>query len=189
MRSLNLPNAITLARVALVPLIVVTMLDARRGGSAIVPAALVVAAAVSDALDGYLARRSDNVTDFGKFVDPIADKALLTAALTVLVIQDRVAAWVAIAIVARELAVTGLRTFARRRGVMVSASRLGKNKATLQIIAIVALILAPDPGAVWAQALIYAALVLTLVSGAEYFLSLRRRLGGAASSSAREVGS
>ena len=176
MHSLNLPNAITLARVALVPVVVLTMLAADRGGSPFVPAVLVVGAALSDALDGYLARRNDAITDFGKLVDPIADKALLTAALTVLVIGDRVAAWVAIAIVAREFAVTALRTFASRRGVVVSASGLGKSKATLQTIAIVALILAPDPWALWAQALVYAALVLTLVSGAEYFLSLRRRL-------------
>jgi CDP-diacylglycerol---glycerol-3-phosphate 3-phosphatidyltransferase len=178
-RSLNLPNAITLGRFVLVPVVVLTMLDARRGGSPIVPAALVVIAALSDALDGYLARRNDDVTDFGKLVDPIADKALITAALAVLVIQDRVALWVAAAIVARELAVTALRSFAGRRGVVVSASGLGKNKATLQIVAIVALILAPDPWAWWAQALVLAALVLTLVSGAEYFLSLRRRLDGA----------
>jgi CDP-diacylglycerol---glycerol-3-phosphate 3-phosphatidyltransferase len=175
-RSLNLPNAITLARVGLVPVVVLTMLAADRGGSPLIPAALVVGAALSDALDGYLARRNDAITDFGKLVDPIADKALLTAALTVLMLGDRIAVWVAIAIVARELAVTALRSFARRRGVVVSASRLGKNKATLQTVAIVALILAPDPWAIWAQALVYAALALTLVSGAEYFLSLRRRL-------------
>lgn len=179
-RLLNLPNAITLARVGLVPVIVVTMLDARRGISPIVPAALVVAAALSDALDGYLARRHDTITDFGKLVDPIADKALITAALAVLVLQDRVALWVAVAIVARELAVTALRSFARRRGVVVSASPLGKGKATLQIVAIVALILAPDPWAVWSQALVYATLALTLVSGAEYFVGLGERLAAPA---------
>ena len=178
--AVNLPNGITLARIALVPVIVLTMLAARRGGSPILPAALVVLAAVSDAIDGYLARRNDIVTDFGKIVDPIADKALITGALAVLVIRDRVALWLAVAIVARELAVTALRSFAGRRGVVVSASRLGKNKTTLQIIAIVVLILAPDPYAWWAQGPAYAALVLTLVSGAEYFLSLRGRLDRAA---------
>ena len=176
MRRLNLPNAITLARVALVPVIVLTLLDARRGTSPLVPAALVFVAALSDALDGYLARRQNKITDFGKLVDPIADKALMTGALAVLAIQNRVAVWVAAAIVARELAVTALRRYARRRGVVVSASRLGKNKATLQTVAILVLILAEDANAVWAQVPIYAALVLTLVSGAEYFVKLRGRL-------------
>ena len=145
MRSLNLPNSITLARIVLVPVVVLTMLDARRGGSPILPAALVVVAALSDALDGYLARRRNDVTDFGRIVDPIADKALIAGSLAVLAVQGRIAVWIAAAIVGRELAVTALRWVAGRRGVTVSVSRLGKNKTTLQVIAIVALILAPDP--------------------------------------------
>jgi CDP-diacylglycerol--glycerol-3-phosphate 3-phosphatidyltransferase len=157
-RSLNLPNAITLARIALVPVVVITMLDARRGASPILPAALVVVAALSDALDGYLARRTNEVTEFGRIVDPIADKALTAAALTVLAVQGRVAVWVAVAIVGRELAVTALRSVAGRRGITVSVSRLGKNKTTLQVVAIVTLI-------------------LTVVSGAEYFTGLRSRPG------------
>ncbi|CAA9493052.1 MAG: CDP-diacylglycerol--glycerol-3-phosphate 3-phosphatidyltransferase [uncultured Solirubrobacterales bacterium] len=185
MRSLNLPNAITLARVALVPVVVLTLLDARRGGSPIVPAALVVVAALSDALDGYLARRTNEVTEFGRIVDPIADKALITGALAVLAVQDRVAVWVAVAIVGRELAVTALRSVAGRRGITVSVSRLGKNKTTLQVVAIVTLILAPDPYAWWVLALVYAALALTLVSGAEYFTGLSSRPAGESSSPQR----
>ena len=178
MPPLNLPNAITLARIALVPVVVVTMLAARRGGSPFLPAALVVVAALSDAVDGYLARRSGKVTDFGRIVDPIADKALITGALAVLAVQGRIAVWVAAAIVGRELAVTALRSFAGRRGITVSVSRLGKNKTTLQILAIVVLILAPDPYAWWVLVLVYAALALTLISGAEYFAGLRSRPGG-----------
>lgn len=178
MPPLNLPNAITLARIALVPVVVVTMLAARRGGSPLLPAALVVVAALSDAVDGYLARRSGKVTDFGRIVDPIADKALITGALAVLAVQGRIAVWVAAAIVGRELAVTALRSFAGRRGITVSVSRLGKNKTTLQVLAIVALILAPDPYAWWVLVLVYAALALTLISGAEYFAGLRPRPRG-----------
>jgi CDP-diacylglycerol---glycerol-3-phosphate 3-phosphatidyltransferase len=170
-RSLNLPNSITLARIVLVPVVVLTMLDARSGGSPILPAALVVVAALSDALDGHLARRRDDVTDFGRIVDPIADKALIAGALAVLAVQGRIAVWIAAAIVGREVAVTVLRWVASRRGITVSVSRLGKNKTTLQVIAIVALILAPDPYAWWALVLVYAALALTLVSGTEYFAS------------------
>ena len=178
MRSLNLPNSITLARIVLVPVVVLTMLDARRGGSPILPAALVVVAALSDALDGHLARRRDDVTDFGRIVDPIADKALIAGSLAVLAVQGRIAVWIAAAIVGRELAVTALRWVASRRGITVSVSRLGKNKTTLQVIAIVALILTPDPYAWWALVLVYAALALTLVSGAEYFVSAFSRRHG-----------
>ena len=178
MRPLNLPNAITLGRIIVVPVIVVTMLGARRGGSPILPAALVVAAALSDALDGYLARRSDKVTRFGRILDPIADKALIAGSLAVLAVQGRVAVWVASAIVGRELAVTVLRWLASRRGITISVSRLGKNKTTLQVIAIVALILAPDPYAWWTLVLVYAALALTLVSGAEYFAGAFSARGG-----------
>jgi CDP-diacylglycerol---glycerol-3-phosphate 3-phosphatidyltransferase len=173
MRPLNLPNTITLVRIALVPVVVLTMLDAQRGGSPILPAALVVLAALSDALDGHLARRSDEVTEFGRIVDPIADKALITGALAVLAVQGRIAVWVAAAIVGREIAVTALRSLAGRRGIVISVSRLGKNKTTLQVAAIVTLILAPDPYAWWVLLLVYAALALTLISGAEYFAGLR----------------
>jgi CDP-diacylglycerol---glycerol-3-phosphate 3-phosphatidyltransferase len=179
MRSVNLPNAITVGRVALVPVVVLAMLDARRGGSPALAAGLVLVAALSDALDGHLARRRESVTTFGALVDPIADKALITAALTVLVVQDRLAAWVAALIVARELAVTGMRFFARRRGVVVSASSLGKGKATLQTVAVIALILAPDPWAAWVLVIVYVALLVTVVSGVEYFAGLGRRLAEA----------
>lgn len=186
MRSPKLPNAITLARAALVPVIVLTMIGVGDGGSAILPAALVVVAAVSDALDGHLARRHDNITDFGRIVDPIADKALITGALAVLVVQGRAAVWAAAAIVVRELAVTAMRWWAGRRGFVVASSRLGKNKATLQIVTIVALILAPDPRAVWAQVILYATVAITVVSGAQYFVGLRRSLAGAQGKAAGE---
>jgi CDP-diacylglycerol---glycerol-3-phosphate 3-phosphatidyltransferase len=176
MHAVNLPNAITVARIALIPVVVLAMLDARRGGSPALAAGLVGVAAVSDALDGHLARRRDSVTNFGAIVDPIADKALIAGALAVLVVQDRVALWVAAAIVAREVAVTSMRFVVGRRGVVISAGTLGKRKALLQIVAVVALILAPDPWAVWAQVLVYAALLLTLVSGVQYFVGLGRRL-------------
>jgi CDP-diacylglycerol---glycerol-3-phosphate 3-phosphatidyltransferase len=177
--AVNIPNAITVARIALVPVVILAMLDARRGGSPALAAGLVGVAAVSDALDGHLARRRDCVTNFGAIVDPIADKALISGALAVLVVQDRVALWVAVAIVVREVAVTGMRFVVGRRGVVISAGMLGKRKALVQIVAVVALILAPDPWAVWAQVLVYAALLLTLVSGVQYFVGLGRRLAPA----------
>lgn len=174
--SLNLPNAITVGRMALVPLVVVAMVDARRGGSAALAACLFGALAASDALDGHIARVRHDITDFGKLVDPIADKVLVAAALVVLVGQERLAAWVAFAIIVRELAVTGMRLYAGRRGVVISASALGKRKTLVQIAAVLTLILAPDPDAWWVLVIVYAAVVLTVVSGVEYFAALKQRL-------------
>lgn len=176
---LNLPNAITLGRIALVPIVVLAMLDARRGGSPPLAAGLFGALAASDALDGHLARARRSVTDFGKLVDPIADKLLVSAALLALVSQERVAAWVAATIIVRELAVTGMRFFAGRRGVVISASALAKRKTSLQVAAVLVLILAPDPGAWWVLVVVYGAVLLTVISGVEYFAGLKRRLSDA----------
>ncbi len=174
--SLNLPNAITLGRMALVPLVVVAMLDARRGGSPPLAAGLFGALAASDALDGHIARARQDVTNFGTLVDPIADKVLVAAALVVLVGQERLAAWVAAAVIVRELAVTGMRFYAGRREVVISASALGKRKTLLQIAAVLTLILAPDPDAWWVLVIVYAAVLLTVISGVEYFAGLKKRL-------------
>jgi CDP-diacylglycerol--glycerol-3-phosphate 3-phosphatidyltransferase len=174
--SLNIPNAITLGRMALVPLVVVAMVDARRGGSPALAAGLFGVLAASDALDGHLARARHDITNFGKLVDPIADKVLVGAALVVLVGQERVAAWVAVAVIVREVAVTGMRVYAGRRGVVISASALGKRKTLVQIAAVLTLILAPDPGAWWVLAIVYAAVLMTVVSGVEYFAALKQHL-------------
>ena len=177
--SLNLPNAITLGRMALVPLVVVVMLEAGRGGSPSLAAGLFGVLAASDALDGHVARARHDVTTFGKLVDPIADKVLVGAALVVLVGQERLAAWVAAAIIAREVAVTAMRFYAGRRAVVITPSGLGKRKTLLQIAAVLVLILAPDPGAWWVLAIVYAAVTLTVVSGLEYFAGLKKSLEGA----------
>jgi CDP-diacylglycerol---glycerol-3-phosphate 3-phosphatidyltransferase len=173
MPLVNLPNAVTVARIGSVPVVARAMLNAQeRHGSPALAAALFNAVAVSDAVDGHLARSRDSETDFGRVVDPLADKALIATALAVLVHQRRLARWSAVAIVVRELAVTAMRAAVGRRGVVVPASRLGKRKTTLQFGAITALILAPDPRAAWARALVLSAVALTLASGVEYFAKL-----------------
>src|ERR687889_2039672 len=145
---LNLPNFLTLARILLVPVLVVALLDETPNGDTI--AAIVFAiAAVTDGLDGYIARSRESVTTFGKVMDPIADKLLIAAALLSLVSLDRVAPWVAMVIIAREFAVSGLRIAAGAQGVVIPASRLGKLKTATQIAAILALIAAHDPGDWW----------------------------------------
>jgi CDP-diacylglycerol--glycerol-3-phosphate 3-phosphatidyltransferase len=161
---------------AVVPLVLYTMLRARRrGGSPRLAAALFLAVALSDVLDGHLARARDSETDFGRTVDPLADKALIAGALGVLVRQERLPAWPALAIVVREAAVTGLRFSVGRRGMVVPASQLGKRKTTAQIGAVTALILAPDPRAGWSRAVVYGAVALTVISGVEYFANLGKR--------------
>ena len=169
-----LPNALTVARVLVVPPLVLFVLQSQ-DGSSLAAAALFAAAALTDALDGHLARARDSVTTFGKIADPIADKLLVGAALISLVAVSRVAAWVAAVIMARELAVSGLRAVAGREGLVISASRFGKAKMGLQVLAILALIAAPDASALWLQALVYLTVAVTVASGVDYFVAFRRR--------------
>ena len=175
MFPLNLPNALTLLRIMLVPVLVVALLDATDGAKWLA-AGVFATAAFTDGLDGYLARSRRSETTFGKVMDPIADKLLIAAALISLVSIDRLAAWVAMVIIAREFAVSGLRIAAGAQGVVIPASYLGKVKTASQIVAILALIAASDAGAWWVQVLLGLAVAATLVSGADYFLGFRRRI-------------
>ena len=175
MFPLNLPNALTLLRILAVPVVVVALLGETPNGDALA-AGVFALAALTDGLDGYFARSRDAVTTFGKLMDPIADKLLIAAALISLVSLDKVAAWVAMVIIAREFAVSGLRIAAGQQGVVIPASMLGKLKTVVQVAAVLALIAVDDTSAVWVQVLVYTAVVITVVSGADYFLNVRRRL-------------
>jgi CDP-diacylglycerol---glycerol-3-phosphate 3-phosphatidyltransferase len=172
---LNAPNLLTVARILLVPVLVVALLVEAPQGST-VAAVVFAVAALTDTLDGYLARSRGVITTFGKVMDPIADKLLIAAALLALVSLGRVAAWVAMVIIAREFAVSGLRIVAGQQGVIITASAFGKAKTWSQVAAVMALIAAPDPGATWVLALVGLAVALTVLSGIDYFLSFRRRV-------------
>jgi CDP-diacylglycerol--glycerol-3-phosphate 3-phosphatidyltransferase len=172
---LNVPNVLTVGRILLVPVLVVALLEATPHGSW-VAAAVFALAAVTDTLDGYLARSRRSVTNFGKVMDPIADKLLIAAALISLVSLNRVEPWVAMVIIAREFAVSGLRVAAGVQGVVIPASVLGKAKTIAQVAAIFAAIAAHDADAWWVQVLLYVAVAMTLASGADYFLNFRRRI-------------
>jgi CDP-diacylglycerol--glycerol-3-phosphate 3-phosphatidyltransferase len=172
---LNLPNTLTVLRILLVPVLVVALTSELPGGSA-VAAGVFAAAAITDGLDGYIARTRQSVTTFGKVMDPVADKLLIAAALISLVSLNRLAAWVAMVIIAREFAVSGLRIAAGQQGVVIPASMLGKVKTIVQVVAVLALIAVNDTQEVWVQALVYAMVVVTVASGADYFLNFRRRL-------------
>jgi CDP-diacylglycerol--glycerol-3-phosphate 3-phosphatidyltransferase len=174
MFPLNLPNALTLLRILAVPVVVVALLDETPNGDTLAAAVFALAAA-TDGLDGYFARSRGAITTFGKLMDPIADKLLIVAALVSLVSLDRLEAWVAMVIIAREFAVTMMRVIAAERGVVISASWLGKLKTVLQIAAVIALI-ATNPAPAWVDALVYLAVAVTLISGVDYFFGLRRRI-------------
>ena len=161
-------------RIVAVPVVVVALLDETPNGDTL--AAIVFAlAALTDGLDGYIARSRDSVTTFGKLMDPLADKLLITAALVSLVSLNRLQAWVAMVIIAREFAVTGLRSIAADRGVIISASWMGKVKTVLQIGAVFALITF-NPSPAWVDVLVYLAVAATVISGIDYFFGLRRRI-------------
>src|SRR5919205_2863976 len=158
MFELTLPNVLTVFRILLVPVLVAALLSGAAYGD-LLAAVVFAIASLTDALDGWIARRRRTESTFGKLMDPLADKLLVIAALISLVSLDRLAAWVAMVIIARELAVTGLRSLAAERGVVIAASWLGKVKTLLQIAAIICLI-AFDPSPTWVDVLLYIAVAM-----------------------------
>ena len=188
MFPLNLPNVLTLLRILLVPVVVVALLDATPNGS-ILAAGVFALAAATDGIDGYLARSRQSITNFGKLMDPIADKLLIAAALISLVSADRLAGWVAMIIIAREFAVSGLRVAAGAQGVVIPASRLGKVKTIVQVATVFALIAVHDTGVWWVQLLVYLTVAVTAISGADYFLNFRRRIEEAREKMVRDAAS
>jgi CDP-diacylglycerol---glycerol-3-phosphate 3-phosphatidyltransferase len=173
--ALNLPNVLTLLRILLVPVLVVVLLGHTENGD-LLAAVVFAIASFTDAVDGYLARRRNAITTFGKLMDPIADKLLIIAALVSLVSLHRLAAWVAMVIIARELTVTMTRMQASQHGVVIAANWWGKSKTIVQVAAIFFLIAMGHPSPVWVDALVYAAVTITIVSGIDYFFGLRRML-------------
>jgi CDP-diacylglycerol--glycerol-3-phosphate 3-phosphatidyltransferase len=189
----NLPNRITLTRVGMIPFVVVFLLipaplftfDLRHGvltGSDLIATALFLLAAATDGIDGHLARSRGLITNFGKFLDPLADKLLAAAALVALVQLDRAPAWAVIVILSREFAVTGLRLVAVEGGRVIAAGPLGKWKTRLQFVAIPALMLNNFPfsliGLPVAEILFYAATAMTVISGIDYFVQNRKVFAG-----------
>jgi CDP-diacylglycerol--glycerol-3-phosphate 3-phosphatidyltransferase len=174
----NLPIGLTITRIVLVPLLIVFLISSSRV-HAVIAAALFILASLTDWLDGLVARRRNQVTTLGTLLDPIADKILVAAALVSLLQIDKVAAWIVLVIIGRELAVTGLRAVAARVGVIVPASRLAKGKTVSQYVAITMLIIEKGVGSVpfhlAATGVLWVAVVLTVVSAADYFYRFFRK--------------
>ncbi|MGI5939516.1 MAG: CDP-diacylglycerol--glycerol-3-phosphate 3-phosphatidyltransferase [Thermoleophilia bacterium] len=177
---LSLPNSITLFRVLMVPVLMVFLLvDIPMGD--IVALAVFIVAAVSDFLDGYIARRRRQTTVVGAFLDPLADKLLIAAALVCLVSLNDLSAWVAMVVIAREFAISGLRMISAAQNIVIAASKWGKAKTVSQMLAVAALIIEPRwlkpewtvGGQTITWYLVILMLVLTIVSAVDYFLHAR----------------
>lgn len=170
---LNAPNVLTLGRLLLIPVMVVALLQGTDTGD-IVAAAAFALGALTDALDGMLARANDEVTKFGKLVDPLADKLLVAAALVLLTIDDTLPLWALVVILAREVIVTVMRTAASRRGIVAPAQPLGKAKTVCQVVMVLVLMLV-DGSPVLVDLLVALTVAVTVVSGVDFALGLRRR--------------
>lgn len=164
----RIPNALTVGRILITPVMVVALSVDSTHGDAI--AAVVFAiASITDFVDGYLARRADVISAFGKLMDPIADKLLVVGALIPLVARDRLGWWVAAVIIARELLVTLTRMRLKRRGgEVIAAAQLGKLKTVVQLWAILFVIIF-DPTPLWVDLIVWAAVVLTVVSAIDFY--------------------
>jgi CDP-diacylglycerol--glycerol-3-phosphate 3-phosphatidyltransferase len=170
----NLPNILTLFRIACIPLLMLLLLFPHQTTSFL--AALVFGlASISDLLDGFLARRWQMVTTLGQLLDPLADKLIVSAALIMLIPLGRVPAWMVVVIIGRELAITGLRSVAVSEGKIISASELGKKKMVFQIVAILGLLLHYEYFGVNCHTVgmffMWLAVIVTLWSGFSYFRS------------------
>lgn len=176
---MNLPNKLTILRVCMVPVFLVFLMVPDIPGGKWVALGVFIAASLTDLLDGKIARKYNLITDFGKFMDPLADKLLVCSAMIALIELDRIPAWVVIVIIAREFIISGFRLVASDNGVVIAASWWGKIKTVVQMIMTCFLIadLDFDVINVIEQILIYAALVLTVVSLVDYLYKNRSVLG------------
>jgi len=180
MNIFNIPNLLSLSRILAVPVFVVLMLE-RDPVRALVAGIVFSLASATDWLDGYLARRWGQVTKIGKLLDPVADKVLIMSALVILVEIDVIRAWIAILLIGREFAVTGLRSIAASEGIVIPAEPLGKYKVVAQTTAVIALLLNYYQHTVWLNGLGWYALgiavILSLYSAGQYFKKYGEQLG------------
>ncbi len=168
---MNLANKITLLRVLLIPIFMIVLFS-NFNNSTYVAALIFTIASATDGLDGYIARSRNQVTTFGKFVDPLADKLLVSTALISMVQLGKVPAWIVVIIIAREFTITGFRIIAASEGITIAASPLGKIKTITQLIAIISLLINNYPFRLvnfpFDTIMLYAALIFTVISGIDY---------------------
>ncbi len=170
---MNLPNRLTILRTIMIPIYLVFLyLDLGGQTSRIIATVIFIVASLTDMLDGKIARKYNLVTNFGKFMDPLADKLLVCSALIALVDLKQIAAWIVIIIIAREFIISGFRLIASDNGVVIAASYWGKFKTTFQMIMIIVLTLNLDIPYIdiLSNILIYVSLILTVVSLVDYIV-------------------
>ena len=181
---LTLPDKLTLLRILLIPVIIV-LLHFPSQAMCLAALACFIVASITDFLDGFIARRYNLVSNFGKFLDPLADKLLVVSVLVMFVHLSWVQGWIVIVIIGREILVTGLRSLALEAGLVLAADRYGKIKTVLQILAVCLLMLhypvwgfdPVPPG----QIVLYMALIMTVFSGGNYLWNVWSRWGSAGS--------
>ncbi|CDF57966.1 CDP-diacylglycerol--glycerol-3-phosphate 3-phosphatidyltransferase [Thermobrachium celere] len=166
---MNLANKITITRIFLVPVFLFFLLVKMPYGN-LTATSIFIIAALTDTLDGYIARSRNQITKFGKFLDPLADKLIVTAALVALVELKKIPSWLVIIILAREFAITGLRAVAASEGNVIAASNWGKLKTITQIIAIIAALIEMK----FNIYLMYIATIITIISGIDYIYKNRK---------------
>lgn len=172
---MNLPNQLTMLRIILIPIFIIVLMT----GHWYVSGVLFILASATDALDGHIARKRNLVTNFGKIMDPLADKLLVTAALICLVELGVVPGWMVIVILAREFMITGLRAVAAGEGVIIAAGKSGKMKTILQMTALSLILLKDWPFALFTDfpvslVVLWAAVFMTVYSGIEYMVQNRK---------------
>ena len=174
---MNVPNTLTVLRVIMIPFFVLFMIGDITNADNYIALAIFIAASLTDTLDGYLARKNNQVTNFGKFMDPLADKLLVCAALICLMDLEKLPSWIVIIIIGREFVISGFRLIASDNGVVIAANYWGKIKTVCQMIMIIVVI--ANLGGFFAiveQILIYLSLILTVISLATYLWDNRKVL-------------
>lgn len=170
---LNLPNTLTIIRIALIPIFLVFLMIQTKLG-AIIAVIIFIIAAVTDGLDGYIARKRKEITKIGKLLDPLADKLLITSALVSLVELGKLPSWIVIIIISREFIISGLRMVAATEGIVISASIWGKIKTITQITAIVSVLLDSHPFNLtnlrFSSILLIISVIFTIISGIDYII-------------------
>ncbi len=176
--QMNLPNKLTILRVIMIPFFVVFLLMNKGFATEMAALVLFAAASLTDFFDGYIARKYNLVTNFGKFMDPLADKLLVCSAMICLIELGRLPAWIVIIIIAREFIISGFRLVASDNGVVIAASYWGKFKTVFQMFMIMLLIVHPEGTLFFwlEQILIYVSLGLTIISLLDYVLKNKQVL-------------
>lgn len=178
--EMNLANKLTLARVVMIPVFLVVLFGMAEPMNRYMAVLIFIVASLTDFLDGYIARKYNMVSNFGKFMDPLADKILVMAAMVSMVALGDLASWVVIVILAREFAITGFRTLAVEANIVMAASWWGKVKTTVQMI-MIPVVLLNLPFAfmpVLETVLVYLSVFFTVFSGADYMIKNKQVLKG-----------